>query len=246
MSWKARGISGGLFVITVSVGLLLGGCIGAAAFTVEPIITETKTPIPTLTATPTETPTPTRTATPSPTPTKTLIPTPTYEPETLLATPPDLAEQVIEAAAGGFRFRPPNGYLVELNEEKGSASIYSEDTGIVISLIGVSTGKHGPAESVLDGLLGTLAGSFEDLTISDPYSTPLDGKEGLAAPITGIYHNQKVSGLVSVNLISDHQLFFAIALIPDKSDEPAWSLVGRPVLEALMGSIDFFPPAAGQ
>jgi hypothetical protein len=137
-------------------------------------------------------------------------------------------------------FRQPLGYEVSMTDRQ--VNIYSEQTGIVISLIGIKTRKHGPVEDVLDGLLKELESQFEELTVSDLYSNPIDGFEGLAVPITGSYAGSKVSGLVAVISIDDQQLFYIVALIPDGPEGPAWNIDGRPVLETLIRSIDFFPP----
>jgi hypothetical protein len=147
-------------------------------------------------------------------------------------------EQVIP---GGFTFRNLIGYEVRVRESQ--ATIFNEQTGIAVSLSGFSTPDYGSIERVINGLLTNLAKSFTEFSSEPVFSNPIDGKEGLAAIIHGKLSGENVSGLVVVIAPSDTQLFYAIAMVPDSIEGSVWQTDGWPVMDAVLSSLEFFPPA---
>jgi hypothetical protein len=87
-----------------------------------------------------------------------------------------------------------------------------------------------------------MAKSFTTFSSESIFPNPVDGKEGLAAIIHGELKGEIVSGLVVVLAPSDTQLFYAIAMIPDSPEGSLWQSDGWPVMDAVLSSLDFFPP----
>jgi hypothetical protein len=118
----------------------------------------------------------------------------------------------------------------------------NEQTGIVISLTGITTRSFGSIERVITGLLENMSKSFTNFTYEPFFAHPIDGHDGIASLIHGDLSGERVSGLVLVVAPSDTQLFYAITFIPDSPEGSIWQSDGWPVLDAVISSLDFFPP----
>jgi hypothetical protein len=87
-----------------------------------------------------------------------------------------------------------------------------------------------------------MSRSFADFTYEPYFANPVDGYDGLASIIHGELSGNRVSGLVLVVAPSDTQLFYAIIFIPDSPEGSIWQSDGWPVTDAVISSLDFFPP----
>jgi hypothetical protein len=143
---------------------------------------------------------------------------------------------------GGFSFRVLMGY--KLREDGRTVTMLNDQTGIVISLAGITTRSYGSIERVITGLLDNMSKSFTNFTHEPYFAHPVDGYEGLASIIHGELSGEKVSGLVLVVAPSDTQLFYAITFIPDSPEGSIWQSDGWPVLDAIISSLEFFPPVS--
>ena len=242
MQYRSRGFSPlSLIAILFVTSLLSASCVGVTPMT-PTSIPATDTPTPSPTARPTDTPRPSSSPSPTspPTNTPTLAPTPTRDPSLPRLPTPELgkSEQVVE---GGFTYRQLIGY--EERVRGGTVTMLNEQTGIVISLSGFTTRSFGSVELVLTGLLNNMSKSFTNFTYESYFANPVDGYEGLASIIHGELSGEKVSGLVLVVSPSDTQLFYAITFIPDSPEGSIWQSDGWPVMDAVISSLDFFPPS---
>lgn len=226
--------------ILVATSLHLSGCVGVTPltpFSVVVTVTPTHSPTPRPTNTPRPSPTPSPSNTP--TPTQTLAPTPTRDPSLPRFPTPELGE-IEQVEEGGFAFRTLSGYEVRLQENQ--VTLFNEQTGIAVSLYGFSTRNYGSVERVINGLLNNMAKSFTTFSSEPIFPNPVDGHEGLAAIIHGELEDENISGLVVVLAPSDTQLFYSIAIIPDSPEGSVWQSDGWPVMDAVLSSLEFFPP----
>lgn len=237
MSWRAWGSAPSKYIAIIFLtSLLMAGCVGVTPMTPTEI-PATNTPLPSPTASPTDIPRPS--PTPSPTITPTLAPTPTRDPSLPRLPTPELGESA-RLEKGGFSFRYLLGYRVR--DDGKTITMLNEQTGIVISLTGITTRSFGSIERVITGLLENMSKSFTNFTYEPFFAHPVDGHDGIASLIQGELSGERVSGLVLVVAPSDTQLFYAITFIPDSPEGSIWQSDGWPVLDAVISSLDFFPP----
>ena len=241
MNSKVRGS----LLLKVSAGLLLAGwliagCVGVTPMapfnqTVTATATQTPTPRPTDTPLPTHTPV----ASTTPTPTMTLAPTPTRDPSLPRFPTPEFGEST-SVKPGGFSFRNLIGYESRVTENR--VTIFSEETDFAVSLSGFTAREYGSLERVIIGLLDNISNSFTTFAAEPIFANPVDGHDGVAAIVHGELRGENVSGLVIVLAPGDKQLFYAIAMIPDTPEGSVWQVDGWPVMDAVLSSLEFFPP----
>jgi len=142
---------------------------------------------------------------------------------------------------GGFTFRHLLGYKVRV--EGNAVTMRNDQSGIVITYSGFTTPRsYRSVDFVINGLLDNLSDSFTEFTNEPVFASPVDGFDGMASIIHGNYSGERVSGLVLVVGPSKTQLFYAITLIPDSPEGSMWQSDGWPVMDAIISSLDFFPP----
>ena len=223
-------------------GWVVAGCVGVTPVVpFDPIATATLTSTQTPTPRPTDTPlpSPTPVASSTPTPTVTLAPTPTRDPSLPRFPTPEFGESTY-VRPGGFSFRNLIGYEIRVRENQ--VTIFNEETDFAVSLSGFTAREYGSLERVILGLLDNISKSFTTFTAEPIFPNPVDGHDGVAAIVHGELKGENVSGLVVVLAPDDTQLFYAIAMIPDTPEGSVWQVDGWPVMDAVLSSLEFFPP----
>lgn len=198
--------------------LLSGGC-GPKA---------TPTPVPTNTPLPPTQPPPTDTAAPPDTPAPTKVPSVDLDPE----------ERV---EGGGFAFRPPPGYMVDISEAEAFMMAPDADmSGPLFMLTG------GPLDELdmegvagVDDLFDLLASEFaQEVDIGEPREITVGGSPGRAAQISGAPEGEELTGRLVAAMPSDEQGFMILGAAP----VGRWEEEIAPLFEAILASVTFFEP----
>lgn len=187
-------------------------------------------PAPTATPIPSDTPLPTGTFTPVPTNTPEPSNTPTVEPEPTVV------------AEGGFSFRAPAGYEVDVQGTQ--AGIFNEDRTIIISFVGATTNPQNlSTDEIFDQFINALLKKGNgDLKKENPHSVSADGADGLAYDITGTLFNFPVKGQAIVVMRSNDQYVFGLGIANTGGNEKRWENEGSEVFDGLINSIKFLTP----
>jgi hypothetical protein len=216
--------------------VLVGACSNPGA---SPTGAITLTPLAALTATarpsPTVTLTPTSTDTPAPSATRTAIPSLT---PTATSTPTVALAEVQAVPQGGYSFRPPVGYRVDV---QGAQIGLADPLGsILISLYGSTTTKPLSPEAMISAFLTSLAdkgqGHF-DQGIS--HTLEIDSIPGLALDVTGTLSQAPVEGQAIIVLLGQGRYLFGLGLAHIVGDQRVWDKQGLPAFQAIVQSVTF-------
>jgi hypothetical protein len=188
----------------------------------------TKTPLPTSTFTPTSTNTPLPTNTPKPTNTS----TPTIEPTVALG-------DVRVVKEGGFSFRPPVGYDVDI--QGAQVGVFDKAGTIIISIYGATSNPQNKspdeiADEFLEGVFKKGDGEYKK-EIS--YTITIDGVEGLAYDLTGMLFGSPLRGQAIIVMPSNKQFLFGLGIANTGQDKKRWENEGGKVFNALINSVTF-------
>jgi hypothetical protein len=200
--------------------------ISACGVLPKPSTTVTDTPKPSDTPLPTSTSTPTYTNTPKPTKTPTIKPT--------LA----LGDQKI-IAEGGYTFRPPTGYIVDV--QGAQVGVFDQAGTIIISIIGSpSYTQKSSAEEMIDEFLTAVFnkgdGEYEK---ENQQTINVDGVEGLSYDITGTLFGSPLQGQAIIVMPNNHQYFFGFGIANTGNDKKRWENKASDVFNGLVKSITF-------
>lgn len=224
-----------LIAFIVLIAVFLVACGGQEIASIPPTSTATSQPI----ATQTEIPIPTHTNTPTPLPTETMQPTeaPTETPtNTPTATPtvfsPTLAEVEI-AKEAGFSFQPPVDFLVDI--QSNQVGIASKDDEILIFIATNPPDAETNLEEVLAGFIQAVSNDAGEITAGEAYPVTIDGKEGIAADISGLFLGEAISGSITIVSPDESLILLAYGLAVNGR----WEGEGAPLFDAVMDSISF-------
>jgi hypothetical protein len=195
--------------------------------TSQPTATQTETPIPTNTNTPT--PLPTETPQPTEAPTKTPTNTPTATPTVFS---PTLAEVEI-AKEAGFSFQPPVDFLVDI--QSNQVGIASKDDEVLIFVATNPPDAETNLEEVLSGFIQAVNNDAGEITAEEAYPVAIDGNEGIAADISGLFLGKDVTGKIAIVSPDESLLLLAYGLAVNGR----WEGEGAPLFNAVMDSIAF-------
>ena len=212
--------------------IFLSSCVGAVQM--FPTVTPTpgKTFEPTFTSSPIPSSTPTSTPTPEPTP----EPTQQTGPIATAKLPLRLGK-VEKIEEGGFSFRAPLGY--ESSFQRAQVTLTSDDGDTVVSLIGFRIEGSENLETDLERFAEIISATLEEFTTGSTYQYLVNGTPGLAAEVTGIYGENRVTGRILVAAPNETQLFYALAISPDIATGEGWEPEGRQAFELMLGAITF-------
>jgi hypothetical protein len=194
-------------------------------------------PTATLTPEPSNTPLPTATFTLTPTNTPRPTNTPTAEPTLALGEPQVIAE-------GGYSFRPPVGYEVDI--QGAQVGIFDQAGTIMISIYGsTSNPQNLSAEEILDGFLaGVFKSGDGQYEKENPHTVSVDGIDGLAYELTGTLFESPLRGQAVIVMPNTSQYLFGLGIANTGRDKNRWENEGNKVFSGLINSITF--PTSGQ
>ncbi len=212
----------------------LAACGSQPTPTVTATPTPTDTPSPTFTFTPTATDTPVPTNTPKPADT----PTPTIEPTLAL-------EDARLVGEGGFSFRPPTGYDVDI--QGAQVGVFDKAGTIIISIYGATSNPQNktPEEIADEFLAGVFKKGEGEYQKGISYPVTVDGVEGLAYDLTGTLFGSPVRGQAIIIMPNDQQYLFGLGVANTGQDKNRWENEGDKTFTALMDSITFSTSSRG-
>jgi hypothetical protein len=189
-------------------------------------------PAPTPTPEPTNTPPPTATHTPLPTPTRTPTRTPTVKPTLALG-------DTTAVLAGGFSFRAPVGYQVDV--QGAQVGVLDSAGTLIISIYGARTNpQHLTADEILDLFISSVFGNGNGEYEKGPsHPVTIDGVDGLAYDLEGTLFKAPVRGQAVIVMPSDSQYLFGLGVANTTHNRQQWEDNGSQVFSALLGSISF-------
>lgn len=233
-----------LFVYSsiVLLSLLLSACTGATLLIMTPTPVSEATQTVTMTEVkPTSTFPPFYTATPRhSTSTPAVTDPPILTPTSTSSTPISITLGELQSIdEGGFSFQPLLGFDSRSNE--GQVTLFNQNGDIVFSLTGVQVRSYGQLVQVFSSFLSQVGESFEEFTTEENFPITIDDSPGIGVNIHGMLVDEPVNGQVVVVAPNESQLFFAIALTTGNSDEQTWISTGKPLFDALLNSVEFFP-----
>ncbi len=196
--------------------------------------TPTATATPTITATPEPTNTPLPTATFTLTPTKTPKPTstPTVEPTLALGEPQVVTE-------GGYSFRPPVGYEVDV--QGAQVGVFDKAGTIIISIFGATSNPQNlSADEILDEFITAVFEKGDgEYKKENPHAINVDGVDGLAYDITGTLFGSPLKGQAVIIMPNENQFLFGLGIANTGQDKKRWENEGSKVFSGLINSITF-------
>jgi hypothetical protein len=208
-------------------------------------------PTPTATATPeptkTTTTTPEPTNTPLPMVTSTFTPSQTPRPTSTATLQPTLAMgEPLVVTEGGYSFRPPVGYEVEL--QGAQVGIFDQAGTIIISIFGATSNPQNlTADEILDEFLADVFkegdGNYEK---ENPNALTVDGVDGLAYDLTGNLLGSPFQGQAVIIMPNADQFLFGLGIANTGVDKKRWEIEGNQVFGALINSVTFFTPDPAQ
>jgi hypothetical protein len=140
---------------------------------------------------------------------------------------------------GGFSFRPPVGYDVDL--EVGHAGVFDSTGQIIISFTGDTTNPRGLSRQQIADMF--LAGMF---AAGDGTYTPvvtrtvlIGGVEGLAYELAGTYSGAPVRGRAVIVMPNDQHYLFGLGIANLARDPQRWAEQGSRLFDALVETIMF-------
>jgi hypothetical protein len=147
--------------------------------------------------------------------------------------------EVQEVPGGGFSFRPPAGYQIEI--EGGNAGIFDQSRTIIIALNG-STTYNGlqSQEDIIDEFLSELEeGGVASFERGEPYSIVIDGVEGTAIDLSGTLLDFLIKGQATLVLPAPNQFLFGLAIANLSADESKWDAEGAVLYSTVLESVQF-------
>lgn len=189
-------------------------------------------PTPSATPSPSNTPLPTATFTPVPTSTPKPTNTPTPEPAVELGELQSIAE-------GGFSFRPPAGYEVDI--QGAQIGVFEPARTIIISFFGATKNpKNQSADEILDEFTEAVFRKGDgEFTKENLHTIQVDGVEGIAYDIIGTMFATPFRGQAISVMPSKDQYLFGLALANTIRDKKRWENEGHNVFNSLLESIQF-------
>jgi hypothetical protein len=189
-------------------------------------------PTATVTARPSNTPSPTATFTPTPTKTPKPTNTPTVEPTLVLGESKIIAE-------GGYSFRPPLGYQVDV--QGAQVGVFDRDGTIIISVFGATSNPQNlSADEILDEFTAAVFkkgdGEYEK---ENPQTINVDGVDGIAYDITGTLFGSPLQGEAVIIMPGDDQFLFGLGIANTGRDKKRWENEGSNVFNSLIHSVTF-------
>lgn len=191
-------------------------------------------PVPTATLTPEPTNTPLPTATSTLTPTRTPRPTstPTIEPALALGEPQVVPE-------GGYSFRPPIGYVVDV--QGAQVGVFDQERTIIISIFGATSNpQNQSADEILDEFVAAVFkkgdGNYEK---ENQQAITVDGFEGLSYDLTGNLFGFPLRGQAVIIMPDRNRYFFGLGIANTGRDKKRWENEGIKVFTGLINSITF-------
>ena len=203
-------------------------------------------PSPTLTALPSNTPLPAATTTPfpsnTPMPSATFTHTPTHTPRpTSTATiEPTLAlGEPRTVAEGGYSFRPPVDYTVDV--QGAQVSVIDDFMTLIISFFGAASNPQDlSADEILDDFTAALFKSGNgEYQKENPQSIIVDGADGLIYDVTGTFYGASMRGQ-AVIIMPDHNHFvYGLGLNNAVQDINRWDWEGHKIFSGMVNSLTF-------
>jgi len=179
--------------------------------------------------------------TPAP-PTATLTPAPSRTPNpTVTPTPRPVVAlgdaQVVDG--GGFAFRPPVGYDIDL--QPGHVGVFDPSGQIIMSLTGDTTNPRGLsaqeiADTFLAGMFEAAGGAYTPVTTR---TVVISGVAGLAYDLSGTYSGAPVRGRAVIVMPSAQHYLFGLGLANLTRDPRRWADQGSRLFDALVQTIVF-------
>ncbi len=153
-------------------------------------------------------------------------------------------DQPRRVEAGGFTFRPLQGYTLDITDTAITMTATSE-TPAAGSSLALSGGT--PAKFV-STTVSSLARIFElyvsayaaqaNLQPKNSRSITVDGAAGLAADLTGSKNGQDLAGAIAIAQPDANRLFVMVGYGP----AAAWRQAGQPGFESVLESVKLFEP----
>ena len=174
------------------------------------------------------------TATQAPVASRTPNPTLTPTPLPLVA----LGEaQVVDG--GGFSFRPPVGYDIDLHP--GHVGVADASGQIIMSLTGDTTNPRGLsaqeiADTFLAGMFEAAGGAYTPVTTR---TVVISGVAGLAYDLSGTYSGAPVRGRAVIVMPNAQHYLFGLGLANLTRDPQRWASQGSRLFDALIETIVF-------
>lgn len=176
-----------------------------------------------------------------------ILPSPTVRPTataTATNTPIVSLGAELRVATGGYAFRLPEGYRIDLQEQ--TAGLFAlETTNTLTSSIVLSGGEAGQITAVS---APTLADAFEQylvaltesgaLRATAAQSTTVSGAAALVANLNGEQDEEAVAGRIVMAQPASGQLFVALGV----AAAAEWQSRDEDVFTAVVESVRFFPP----
>ena len=189
-------------------------------------------PSPTATPEPSNTPLPTATFTRTPTATPRPTNTPTIAPTLAFGEPQMVAE-------GGYSFRPPVGYQVDV--QGAQVGILDPAGTIILSVYGATSNPQNlSADAILDEFTAAVFkkgdGEYEK---ENPQTIQVDGMEGLSYDLTGTLFGSPLQGQAIIVMLDNKRFFYGLGVANTGRDPERWEDEGSKVFSDLIASISF-------
>lgn len=169
------------------------------------------------------------------TPTSTITPLPTVTPTSI---PPTPAFHLVELKRGGFSLSFPPDLQFDIDD---NSITLSDSLGtFVVSLNGRTyIASEYTMESFLDVYIDEIASRGGTFIQSVPYEIMIDGMNGTAVNITGIFLDDPIAGKAFVISPRKNFIVFGLGMSNLTANKNEWAETGSNVFETLLASIEF-------
>lgn len=192
---------------------------------------------------------PTTTPANTPAPAAALTPIPANTPKPAITS---TLEPVIEfgelqaVEEGGYSFRPPIGYEVDV--QGAQAGVFDHEGTIIISIFGATSNPQNlsPDEILDEFVTAVFKKGDGEYKKENPHTVRVDGVDGMAYDITGTLFGSPLRGQAVIVMPNDDQYLFGLGIANTGGDRQRWENEGGRVFGGLIDSITFSTPEQTQ
>jgi hypothetical protein len=167
---------------------------------------------------------------------------------TLPATPSTAAPALVldapkEVLEGGFSFRPPSGYQVDLRGPQ--VGIFDPDHNLIISFMGATSNpQKQTANEILDEFLAKVFLKANGNYIrDDQVILKVDGVPGVLVEVSGNLSGLEVQGSAMIVMPDTNRYLFGLGLAKTGQNPKLWEEQGSKVFKSIIDSIKFLAPS---
>ncbi len=190
---------------------------------------------------------PTAAAIPTQTAAATAIPTLTAAATAASNTPTPTAQAALVMGdrlavdEGGYSLQVPEGFTA--SKRGGQMTVSNTDQSFLMSMsLAPRKDDMNTSAARLERFVANVKKDLNDLTVSGQYGVTVGGCEGLAVDVTGTLMGEMNTVRIVVVDTGEPGFFVAFAFMVDGADGLGWQTTGRPALEAILQSVEFYAP----